>query len=57
MQPYHAGADRRALPTPDGRVQMYPCYAFEFHLLAPTIDRISPSRRSADMSSATIAAR
>jgi len=26
------------LPTPDGRVQMYPCYAFEFHLLLLTID-------------------
>ena len=27
-----------ALPTPDGRVQMYPCYAFEFHLLLLAID-------------------
>jgi CO/xanthine dehydrogenase Mo-binding subunit len=27
-----------ALPTPDGRVQMYPCYAFEFHLMLVTID-------------------
>jgi CO/xanthine dehydrogenase Mo-binding subunit len=26
------------LPTPDGRVQMYPCFAFEFHLLLLTID-------------------
>jgi 2-furoyl-CoA dehydrogenase large subunit len=26
------------LPTPDGRVQMYPCYAFEFHLVLMTID-------------------
>jgi 2-furoyl-CoA dehydrogenase large subunit len=26
------------LPTPDGRVQMYPCFAFEFHLLLMTID-------------------
>jgi len=26
------------LPTPDGRVQMYPCYAFEFHLMLVAID-------------------
>jgi 3-oxo-Delta1-steroid hydratase/dehydrogenase large subunit len=26
------------LPTPDGRVQMYPCFAFEFHLMLVTID-------------------
>jgi hypothetical protein len=26
------------LPTADGRVQMYPCFAFEFHLLLLTID-------------------
>ena len=26
------------LPTPDGRVQMYPCHSFEFHLLLVTID-------------------
>ncbi len=26
------------LPTADGRVQMYPCYSFEFHLLLLTID-------------------
>ena len=26
------------LPTADGRVQMYPCFAFEFHLLLMTID-------------------
>ncbi len=26
------------LPTPDGRVQMYPCFAFEFHLVLLTID-------------------
>jgi 3-oxo-Delta1-steroid hydratase/dehydrogenase large subunit len=26
------------LPTADGRVQMYPCYAFEFHLLLLAID-------------------
>jgi 2-furoyl-CoA dehydrogenase large subunit len=27
-----------ALPTNDGRVQMYPCYAFEFHLMLMAID-------------------
>jgi 2-furoyl-CoA dehydrogenase large subunit len=27
-----------ALPTPDGRVQMYPCFSFEFHLLLLSID-------------------
>jgi 2-furoyl-CoA dehydrogenase large subunit len=26
------------LPTAEGRVQMYPCFAFEFHLLLMTID-------------------
>jgi CO/xanthine dehydrogenase Mo-binding subunit len=26
------------LPTPDGRVQMYPCFSFEFHLLLLKID-------------------
>jgi 2-furoyl-CoA dehydrogenase large subunit len=26
------------LPTPDGRVQMYPCFAFEFHLILVAID-------------------
>ncbi len=26
------------LPTADGRVQMYPCFSFEFHLLLMTID-------------------
>jgi 2-furoyl-CoA dehydrogenase large subunit len=26
------------LPTPDGRVQMYPCFSFEFHLMLLTID-------------------
>ncbi len=26
------------LPTTDGRVQMYPCFAFEFHLLLIAID-------------------
>jgi CO/xanthine dehydrogenase Mo-binding subunit len=26
------------LPTVDGRVQMYPCYAFEFHLMLVAID-------------------
>ena len=27
-----------ALPTPDGRVQMYPCHSFEFHVVLMTID-------------------
>ena len=27
-----------ALPTADGRVQMYPCYSFEFHLMLIAID-------------------
>jgi 2-furoyl-CoA dehydrogenase large subunit len=27
------GADRRAAADADGRVHMYPCFAFEFHLL------------------------
>jgi 2-furoyl-CoA dehydrogenase large subunit len=26
------------LPTPEGRVQMYPCYSFEFHLMLVAID-------------------
>jgi 2-furoyl-CoA dehydrogenase large subunit len=26
------------LPTPDGRVQMYPCFSFEFHLMLVSID-------------------
>ena len=26
------------LPTPDGRVQMYPCFSFEFHLMLIAID-------------------
>jgi len=28
------------LPTPDGRVQMYPCFSFEFHLILLTIDPV-----------------
>ena len=31
------------LPTPDGRVQMYPCFSFEFHLVL--IDHRSRSRQ------------
>jgi 3-oxo-Delta1-steroid hydratase/dehydrogenase large subunit len=27
-----------ALPTPDGRVQMYPCHSFEFHVVLVAID-------------------
>ena len=30
-----------ALPTADGRVQMYPCYAFEAHVVYAEIDRIT----------------
>jgi len=26
------------LPTPDGRIQMYPCFSFEFHLVLLSID-------------------
>ena len=26
------------LPTPDGRVQMYPCFSFEFHVVLVSID-------------------
>jgi len=26
------------LPTPDGRVQMYPCFSFEFHVVLVAID-------------------
>lgn len=29
------------LPTEDGRVQMYPCYAFETHIVTCEIDRIT----------------
>src|SRR5579864_696113 len=29
------------LPTADGRVQMYPCYAFEAHIVYAEIDRIT----------------
>ena len=28
------------LPTEDGRVQMYPCFAFEFHLILVAIDPV-----------------
>ena len=28
------------LPTEDGRVQMYPCFAFEFHLILVTIEPV-----------------
>jgi 2-furoyl-CoA dehydrogenase large subunit len=30
-----------ALPGPDGRVQMYPCYAFEAHIVYAEIDRVT----------------
>ncbi|HWE76232.1 MAG TPA: xanthine dehydrogenase family protein molybdopterin-binding subunit [Stellaceae bacterium] len=29
------------MPTPDGRVQIYPCYAFEAHIIYAEIDRIT----------------
>ncbi len=29
------------LPTPDGRIQMYPCYSFECHVVYAEIDRVS----------------
>jgi 2-furoyl-CoA dehydrogenase large subunit len=29
------------MPTPDGRVQMYPCYAFEAHIVYAEIDRVT----------------
>jgi 2-furoyl-CoA dehydrogenase large subunit len=29
-----------ALPTADGRAQMYPCYSFEFHLILAAIDPV-----------------
>jgi len=33
------------LPTPDGRVQMYPCYAFEAHVVYAEVDRITGQTR------------
>ena len=30
-----------ALPGPDGRVQMYPCYAFEVHVIYAEIDKVT----------------
>ena len=46
------------LPTADGRVQMYPCFSFEFHLMLH-LDRSRPrhDRRSCAIASATTAAR
>ena len=35
IMPVPAGG---GLPTEDGRVQMYPCYSFEFHLILVAID-------------------
>ena len=29
------------LPTADGRVQMYPCYAFDTHIVYAEIDRVT----------------
>ncbi len=31
----------RYLPTADGRVQIYPCYSFEFHIALIAIDRLT----------------
>jgi 2-furoyl-CoA dehydrogenase large subunit len=28
------------LPTADGRVQMYPCHSFEFHVMLMAIDPV-----------------
>jgi 2-furoyl-CoA dehydrogenase large subunit len=33
------------LPTPDGRVQMYPCYAFEAHVVYAEVDRVTGQTR------------
>jgi 2-furoyl-CoA dehydrogenase large subunit len=35
IMPVPTGGTR---PTPDGRVQMYPCFSFEFHLMLVTVD-------------------
>lgn len=29
------------LPTPDGRIQMYPCHSFEFHVVLTAIDPVT----------------
>ncbi|HSQ04775.1 MAG TPA: xanthine dehydrogenase family protein molybdopterin-binding subunit, partial [Burkholderiales bacterium] len=34
-----------ALPTPDGRVQMYPCFSFEAHVVAVQIDPLTAQPR------------
>jgi len=34
-----------ALPTPDGRVQMYPCFSFEAHVVAVEIDPLTAQPR------------
>ena len=45
------------LPTADGRIQMYPCYAFEAHIVYVEIDPdTGAARRSSNMSAATTAA-
>ena len=38
VEPHHAGADRRQAADADGRVQMYPCFSFEFHVVLVAID-------------------
>ena len=45
------------LPTPDGRVQMYPCHSFESHVGACRSIPISARRSCGATSSAMIAAR
>ena len=36
-----------ALPTPDGRIQMYPCFSFEAHVVMVEIDRATAQPRIA----------
>jgi 2-furoyl-CoA dehydrogenase large subunit len=38
----------RDLPTADGRVQIYPCYAFELHVALVTIDKVTGKPRIHD---------
>ena len=48
----YAGADRRQAADADGRVQMYPCFSFEFHLVLRR-DR-SRSRQAGDRAAIVI---
>ena len=45
------------LPTADGRVQMYPCHSFEFHVVLAAIDPELGKTDCAATSSAMTAAR